>query len=155
MSGFKIPLDFSQDNFYETNCITFDADYDEDSAEKFLKTSISDFIKLLVGSHNGSFIPDARFGFSLENSHFHNPSSKDEIKGKKIGGKSDNINNYAKDLEKSIKLFEPRLKNVEVKTEYNKIKSKITISVTGIIIDTKKEYHQNIELFIWNNNENI
>jgi len=89
MSGFKIPLDFSHENFYETNHITFDEDYDEESADKFNRASISDFIKLLVGSQTGSFIPDDRFGFSLENCHFHNPNSKDEIKGKKIGGKSD------------------------------------------------------------------
>ena len=155
MSGFKIPLDFSHENFYETNHITFDEDYDEESADKFNRASISDFIKLLVGSQTGSFIPDDRFGFSLENCHFHNPNSKDEIKGKKIGGKSDNINNYAKDLEKSIKLFESRLRNVEVKTEYNKKKSKISISVSGIVVDTKKEYNQNLEFYIWNNNENI
>jgi len=155
MGGFKIPLDFSQENFYETNHITFDEAYDEENAEKFDRASISDFIKLLVRSQNGSFIPDSRFGFSLENRHFHNPNSKDEIEGKKIGGKSDNINNYAKDLEKSIKLFESRLRNVEVKTEYNKKKSKISISVSGIVVDTKKEYNQNLEFYIWNNNENI
>jgi len=155
MTGFKIPLDFSQGNFYQTNDITFDADYDEDSAEKFHKASIGDFIKLLIGSPIGSFVPDHRFGFTLENCHFNNPNSKDEIEGKKIGGRSDNINNYARDLEKSIKLFEPRLRNVEVKTEYNKLKSKISISITGIIIETKKDYNQNIEFYIWNNNENI
>jgi len=155
MTGFKIPLDFSHGNFYQTNDITFDADYDEDSADKFHKASISDFIKLLISSPIGSFIPDPRFGFTLENCHFNNPNSKDEIEGKKIGGRSDNINNYAKDLEKSIKLFEPRLRNVEVKTEYNKVKSKISISITGIIIETKKDYNQNIEFYIWNNNENI
>jgi len=155
MTGFKIPLDFSHGNFYDRNNVSSDKDYDEENADKYIKASISDFIKLLIGSPNGSFKPDARFGFSLENCHFQNPNSKDEIRGKKIGGKSDNINNYAKDLEKSIKQFEPRLKNIEVKTEFDKKKSKITISVSGIIIETKKEYNQNIEFFIWNNNENI
>jgi hypothetical protein len=155
MNGFKIPLDFSQDNFYIANSITSDKDYEEENADKFLKISIGAFIKLLVGSPYGSYKPDARFGFSLENCHFQNPNSKDEIQGKKIGGKSDNINNYAKDLEQSIKLFEPRLKNVEVKTEYDKKNAKITIEVSGIVIETKKEYNQNIEFFIWNKNENI
>jgi len=150
MNGFKIPLDFSQDNFYIVNSITSDKDYEEESADKFVQASIGDFIKLLVGSPYGSFKPDARFGFSLENCHFQNPNSKDEIQGKKIGGKSDNINNYAKDLEKSIKLFEPRLRNVEVRTEYDKTKSKISIAVSGVVIETKKDYNQNIEFFIWN-----
>jgi hypothetical protein len=155
MNGFKLPLDFSNDNFYIANSITSDRDYEAENADKYVQASISDFIKLIIGSPYGCFKPDPRFGFSLGNCHFQNPNSKDEIQGKKIGGKSDNINNYAKDLEKSIKLFEPRLKNVEVKTEYDKKNSKISIAVSGIIIDTKKEYNQNIEFFIWNNNESI
>jgi hypothetical protein len=150
MNGFKIPLDFSQDNFYIANSITSDNEYEEESADKFVQTSIGDFIILLVVSPYGSFKPDARFGFSLENCHFQNPNSRDEIQGKKIGGKSDNINNYAKDLEKSIKLFEPRLRNVEVRTEFDKTKSKISIAISGVVIETKKDYNQNIEFFIWN-----
>ena len=152
MSGFKIPLDFSSGNFYEKNHRSFNKN---DSADKSIKESINDFIKLLVCSPNGSFKPDARFGFSLENCHFENASSKDEIKGKKIGGKSENPNNYAKDLEKALTLFESRLQNVEVKTDFDKKRSKISINITGLIVETKKEYKQELEFHIWKNNEDI
>jgi len=154
MSGFKIPLDFSRiGTFYERNLIS--TDDKENHYDKNIKESISNFIKLLVCSANGSFKPDARFGFSLKNCHFENTNSKDEIKGKKIGGKSDNANNYAKDLESTIKLFESRLQNLEVKTDFDKKQSKITISITGLITKTKKEYKQELEFYIWTNNEEI
>jgi len=150
MSGFKIPLDFSQGNIYERNHLSCDKN-DETS----IKESISDFIRLLVSSPNGSFKPDVRFGFSLKNCQFENANSKDEIKGKKIGGKSDNANNYAKDLERSIELFEPRLQNLGVRTEFDKKLAKITISITGTIVATRKEYKQDIIFHIWRKNENI
>jgi len=154
MSGFKIPLEFSSiGSFYEKNRIN--ADEKNDDFDKNIKESISNFIKLMVSSPNGSFKPDARFGFSLKNCHFENANSKDEIKGKKIGGKSDNANNYAKDLEKAIKQFEPRLQNFEVKTDFDKKQSKISISITGLITETKKEYKQELEFHIWKNNEDI
>jgi len=147
MSRLKIPLDFSPGSFYEKNYCY--ADHNEENRDKNLTTSISEFLKLLVNSPNGSFKPDERFGFSLKNCQFMNADSKDEIRGKKIGGKSDNINNYAKDLEKAITLFETRLKNLETKTEFDKKLSKLTISVKGIIVDEFREYKQDIEFYIW------
>ena len=153
MSGFKIPLDFSTGSLFEKSWWTNVRSYD--SLDDSIKESINDFLYLLVSSPNGSFIPDYRFGFSLRNCYFENPNARDEIKGKKIGGKSDNINNYAKEFEKTLKVFEPRLQNIEVKTEFEKKLAKMTISVTGTIIDTKKEYKQDITLFIWRKNEDI
>ena len=153
MNGFKIPLNFSQGNIYENN--RRDNGSSDDSLDKNIKESITDFIRLLIISPNGSFKPDARFGYSLKNCQFENANSKDEIKGKKIGGKSDNTNNYAKDLEKTITLFEPRLQNLEIKTDFDKKQSKIAISLTGIISETKKEYRQEIIFHIWKNNEKI
>jgi endonuclease III len=153
MIGFNIPLNFSDENFYDNNRKN-EEDYDN-NYDKMLKNAISDFIRLLIMSPNGSFKPDQRFGFSLNNCHFITTNSKDEIKGKKIGGKSDNLNNYAKDLEKTIKLFETRLQNVVVRTNFVKEKSKIVISISGMVIETKKEYYQDIEFFIWNNYEDI
>ena len=147
MSGLKIPLDFSQGSFYEKNHRSSDSN--EDNRDKNLTKSISEFLKLLVNSPNGSFIPDERFGFSLKNCQFINADSKDEIKGKKIGGKSDNINNYAKDLEKTITQFETRLKNLETKTDFDKKLSKLTISVKGTIVDEFREYKEDIEFYIW------
>ncbi len=147
MSGFKIPLNFSRGNFYETNC-----SIDEEKPEKNIERSIADFIKLLVSSPNGSFKPDSRFGFSLKNCRFENTDSKDEIHEKKIRGKSDNFN-YARDLKEAIAQFEPRLQNTKVEIVFNKENSKGIISVSGILTHSKKEFKQNIEFHIWQNKD--
>jgi len=154
MNGLKIPLDFSSiDNFYNNNQINVKDR--GDNVEESIKDSINGFIKLLVSSPNGSFKPNVQFGFTLNNCYFENTNSKDEIKGKKIGGKSDNSGNFAKDLEKAIKQFEPRLQNLEIKTDFEKKLSKITISINGNLIESKKEYKQELEFYIWRNNETI
>jgi hypothetical protein len=153
MSGLKIPLDFSSGSFYEKN--QYHSEQGNDSLDMSIKKSISGFIKLMVNSTNGSFIPDIRFGFSLKNCEFMNADSKDELKGKKIGGRSNNLNNYAKDLEKAITLFEPRLKDVSTSADFDKRLSKLSISITGTIVDTYKEYQQDIEFYIWKKNEKI
>ena len=149
MSGFKIPLDFSNDgspnSFYENNCRIVDAENNDKSMEK----AIADFIFLLVCSPNGSFKPDFRFGFNLKNSRFTNADSEDRINHRKIEGKSDNFNNYAIDLKEAIKQFEPRLQNPEVKIEFNKKQSEVAVSVSGTVMDTKKEYKQDIKFHIW------
>ncbi len=149
MSGFKIPLNFSQGNFYKKNCQVSDKD-----AEKNIEKSIADFILLLVKSRNGSFKPDVRFGFSLKNCHFENTDSNDEIDEKKIRGKSDSFN-YAKDLKEAIMQFEPRLQNPKVEIDFDKEHSKGTISISGTLIDTKKNYRQDIKFHIWRNNEDV
>ena len=141
MSGFIIPLDFSQKNVYEKNRRI--------DSEKSVKESVDDFIKLLVSSSNGSFKPDSRFGFSLKNYRFENADSEDKINLRKIGGKSDNFNNYALDLKEAIKQFEPRLHVPEVKIEFDKKKSLVTVSISGVLIDIKREYKQNITFHIW------
>jgi hypothetical protein len=147
MVGLKIPLDFSPGNFYEKN--QYDYDRNDRNLEKNVTKSISEFIKLMVNSRNGSFKPDPRFGFSLKNCEFMNADSKDEIRGKKIGGKSDNFNNYAKDLEKAISTFETRVQNLETKTDFDKKMSKLSISIKGMIADHFQEYKQDIEFYIW------
>ncbi len=144
MSGFQIPLDFLKGSFYEDNCL-IDDNNDEKSTEK----SIAGFIILLVNSPNGSFKPGFQFGFSLKNFRFENADSEDKINQRKIGGKSDNYNNYAIDLKEAIKQFEPRLQNPEVKIEFDKKRSEVSISITGILTDTKKEYKQDIKFHIW------
>jgi len=141
MSGFKIPLDLSNGNFFDNNRRIDD--------EKNIKESIDDFIRLLVNSPNGSFKPDSRFGFSLKNLRFENTNEEGKIRGKKIGGESDNFDNYAKDLEKVIKQFEPRLQNPKVKITFDRKESKGSI----IITDPVKKYTQEIKFYIWSNNE--
>jgi predicted component of type VI protein secretion system len=152
MNGFKIPLDFSPGNFFEKNLKSADKHADSDIT---LKESIDDFIKLLVNSPNGSFKPNPQFGFSLKNCYFENANSKDEIKGKRVGGKGENANNYARDLLKAIELFELRLQNLELNTDFDKKESKMTISITGQIVENKKKYNQDLEFYIWKNNEDI
>jgi len=153
MSGFRIPLNLSNGAFFENNWVTHVKHYD--NINDSVKESINDFIHLLVTSPNGSFVPDAEFGFSLRNCYFENTNSKDELKGKKIGGESYNLNNYAKDFERAIKRFEPRLQNVQVKTEFDRRLSKMTLFLTGTIAGTKEEYQQKLTLYIWKKNENI
>jgi len=153
MSGFKIPLNFSNGTIFENNWNTNVKHYD--NINDSIKESVNDFIRLLVTSPNGSFVPNPEFGFSLINCYFENANSKDELEGKKIGGNSDNSNNYAKDFERAIKLFEPRLQNVKVKTDFEKRLSKMTLSLSGTIAGTKEEYKQELTLYIWKKNENI
>ena len=153
MSGFKIPLNFSNGAIFENNWNTNVKHYD--NINDSIKESVNDFIRLLVTSPNGSFVPNPEFGFSLRNCYFENANSKDELKGKKIGGNSDNSNNYAKDFERAIKLFEPRLQNVKVKTDFEKRLSKMTLFLSGTIAGTKEEYKQELTLYIWKKNEDI
>jgi len=146
MSGFKIPLVFSRENFYENNRQT----KGENEYEN-IKKSIDDFIFLLINSPNGSLKSDFRFGFSLKNFRFENADSEDKINKEKIIGKSDNPNNYyAIDLKEAIKQFEPRLQNPEVEIGFDRKQSKVTVFISGmILLDTKKEYKQNITFHIW------
>jgi len=141
MSGFKIPLDFLQKNIYEKNRRL--------PGEKSIKESIDDFIRLLVTSQNGSFKPDFRFGFSLKNYRFENTDSEDKINQKRLGGKSENFNNYAIDLKEAIEQYEPRLKDPKIKIDFNKEKSEVLINISSILADTKKEYKQEIKFHIW------
>jgi len=141
MSGFKIPLDLSNCNFYNNNRRIDD--------ERNLKESIDDFVKLLVNSPNGSFKPDSRFGFSLKNLRFENANEEGKIRGKKIGGESENFDNFAKDLEKSLKQFESRLQNPKVKITYDRKQTKGTILIT----DLSKKYKQEIKFHIWTTDE--
>jgi len=149
MSGFRIPLDFSNESthksFYENNSRIAD----NENSDKSMEKAIADFIFLLVSSPNGSFKPDFRFGFNLKNFRFANADSEDKINHRKIEGKSDNLNNYAIDLKEAVKQFEPRLQNPEVKIEFNKKQSEVFVSVSGTVVDTKKEYKQDIKFHIW------
>jgi len=149
MSGFKIPLDFSRGNFYESNCLV-----NNENNDKSIEKSIMDFITLLVNSPNGSFKPDSSFGFSLKNYRFENVDPNDKIHDKTIRGKSENFN-YAKDLKDAIMQFEPRLQNLKVEIDFDKARSKGSILISGILMNTKKEYKQDIKFHIWRNNENI
>ena len=149
MSGFKIPLDFSKGNFYESNCLV-----NKGNDDKSIEKSIVDFITLLVNSPNSSFKPDSNFGFSLKNCRFENVDSNDKIQDKTIRGKSENFN-YAKDLKDAITQFEPRLQNLKVEINFDKAHSKGSIFISGILKSTKKEYKQDIKFHIWRNNEDI
>jgi hypothetical protein len=103
----------------------------------------------LVNSPNGSFKPDFQFGFSLKNYRFENTDSEDKINQRKIEGKSDNVNNYAIDLKETIGRFETRLQYPEVKIDFDKKQSEVTILIAGILINTKREYTQEIKFHIW------
>jgi len=103
MSGFKIPLDFSTGSLFEKSWWTNVRSYD--SLDDSIKESINDFLYLLVSSPNGSFIPDYRFGFSLRNCYFENPTQGTKLKGKKLEEKAIILTTTPKILKKPSKFL--------------------------------------------------
>jgi len=136
--GFKIPVAISK-NFLEENVIGD------------IKKSIDNFIELLVVSPNGSFKADYDFGFVFQNFRFENSDTNEQIDSKKLYGESINKNNYAYDLKMTIEEYESRLKNVQVKMNYNSKRKEISINVTGKYEESfiEKDYQKNISFYIW------
>lgn len=148
MTGFKIPIDFSKGDFYNSNLVENDKN---DDSKSILK-SIDDFITLLINSPNGSFKPDSRFGFLLKNRRFENVDSNDEIQGRKIGGGSDDNNYYATCLKEAIERFETRLEKdlKEVTIGFNnEHHPQRNIHIEGKLKDINKEYKKDISFYIW------
>jgi len=140
MSGFKIPLNISNNSIYIEN-------FNED-----IEKSIKDFINLIVDSANGSFKPDRNFGFSLKNTRFENNDKDNRINLKKINENDSDVNSYAYDLKKVIKNYETRLLNPSVKMEFNKKNNKVSIIISGSYITKlggKNPYQQTIKFHIW------
>jgi len=142
MKGFKIPLNFSPENksFYEANALL---------QNESIGTAIRNFITLLVNSSNGSFKPDVRFGFSLKNHCFENADSEAKIHEKRIGGNSENVNYYARDLKEAITQFEPRLQSPSVEIDFDKKNSQGTITVSGTSVYTRETLSEKIKFHIW------
>lgn len=143
MNGFKIPLDFSNGTVYKNSIYTAK---DELNDEQKLRHSIVNFIKLLLSSPNGSFIPDYSFGFSLNNFKFENvdnpTNSSDTINDKKI-------KDYSIDLEKTIlKNLITRLKDIRATTEINKEKTEVTITLKAKYLDNR-EFKETFTSYIW------
>jgi hypothetical protein len=134
-------------------------------SENNIEKSINQFLKLLVSSHYGSFSPDYNFGFGFKNFRFEN---FDEKKGtimnyknspdiineadykKKISDTSQNINNFAYDLKKSIDKYEPRLRNVRVTMQYKPEFKTIYLKIKGEIVTEKlANYVQDISFRVW------
>ena len=138
MNGFRIPLEMGS-RFSEGN--TADS----------VKKSIDDFIDLLVVSPNGSFKADYYFGFVFQNSRFENSDKDEQIDEKKLHGESFNKNNFAYDLKQSIEEYESRLKNVQVRMNYDSGYKKVSIDISGRYEEdfAEKDYRKNITFYIW------
>jgi len=155
MNALKVPLNFSNKNFYENNKV----------GEKNMETAVTAFIQLLIDSQNGSFKPYYDFGFSLNNCQFENIY----MQGKNNQTINIEINkrkssDFAKKLKENIQKFEPRLKeNVEVETltreEAKKNKGKngkitevlatvVVINIKGTLINGN-QYNKEFKLNIW------
>lgn len=144
MNGIKIPLNFSNGSFYDNNRQLSGNEIDR------LKKSVDDFLLQLVNTPKRSFKPNPQFGFSLTNFRFENADSEDKINEEIIRGKSNNFNDYyANELKKSIIWFEPRLQNPEVEIEFDKKISKVSISISGKLLNTKQVFNKNITFHIW------
>jgi predicted component of type VI protein secretion system len=144
MSGFKIPIDFSEGNFYDNNRQSRGNEVER------LRKSVDDFLSLLVNTPKGSFKPQPQFGFSLTKFRFENADAEDKINKEIIRGRSDNLYDYyALELKKTILQFEPRLQNPEVEIEFSKQTAKVNISIFGKLINTKEEFKKNIIFQIW------
>jgi hypothetical protein len=133
--------------------------------EQDIKSSVDQFMELLVSSACGSFVPDENFGFVFRNFKFENiddflgtimksrenPSKKDHFAyGKKIIGSSNNANTFASELKKSIEKYEQRLKNVSVRMDYEKKQKFITVEVKGQLNnDRPTDYEHKILFHIW------
>lgn len=138
MYGFKIPIAVTQ-NFVEENM-----------AGK-IKDSIDNFMELLVVSPHGSFKADYNFGFVFQNFRYENCDTNERINDKKLYGASVNKNNYAYDLKLAIEAYEPRLKNVQVKMDYESKQKRISIEINGKYEEeyVEKNYHKSISFLIW------
>ncbi|MDR1553539.1 MAG: hypothetical protein LBS69_08785 [Prevotellaceae bacterium] len=155
MNTLKIPLDFTNADFYQNNKVE----------EKDISKSITEFIKLLVDSTNGSFRPDYNFGFSLKNHQYENiylKNNKNEIIIEAEIRKTSN--EFANNLKDVIKRYETRLSEIKkIKSEIKKEKrtgkdkngnslayyiTEVVLSVSGTLLNGKP-YNENFKLNIW------
>ena len=138
MNGFNIPVRITGHFFKDNSSVS-------------IKSSIDDFIDLIVVSPYGSFKADYFFGFIFQNSRFENSDADECIDSKKIHGDSFNKNNYASDLKLAIDEYEPRLKNSQVKMNYDAEIKKVSIEIIGRYEEdfTEKLYKKNITFHIW------
>ena len=142
MNGFKIPLDFSGGNIYKNNIYKED---DVNEAQK-VKSSIENFIELLLQSSNSSFKPDSDFGFSLNNFKFENVGN---TKGASFTINDKRIEDYNVDLQKTISKFETRLKDVDIKTELNPEKTKVKVDLTSKYFLDNTDFNKTFTFYIW------
>lgn len=147
-----------------------------DSQQRFLRdddiaASVRGFLNLIVATPCGSCELDPDFGFVFKNFRFQNfneekavlfSTSKESHSGKiridenpvhyswKIHGRSVNAGTFAQDLKRSVENYEPRLKEVRVRMDYNRQEHLLTILVQGRIGErlTEQFSHQ-INLHVW------
>jgi len=138
MNGLRIPIKMAGRFMHENET-------------KKIKTSIDDFIELIVFSAHGSFKADYYFGFVFQNTKFQNSDEGNHIEDLKINGISVNRNNYAYELKLAIEDYETRLKNVQVAIAYDPEKKRVSIDVSGWYEEdyVEKDYNKNITFYIW------
>ena len=136
------------------------------SEEERLKSSIDQYIDLLLTTSCYSNPVDPEFGFIFNNLKFeifnenegvvYNSSSNEDIfegrsgmYDKKVSGSSKNLNTFASDLKSSINKYEKRLTEIAVAMTYVREERLIFINVKGRILETGDEYSYTSTLRVW------
>lgn len=131
-----------------------------------VKSSIASFLELLVSCPQGECESEPEFGFMLKNFRFENVNeergvlysagandSDDQTNyySYKIHGRSNNgQKTFALDLKKCIERYEPRLKQVKVNIEYQRIKKTVILTVTGLVGENISErFEHSIKIHVW------
>ena len=117
---------------------------------KDIGESISQNIHLMITSKFGEYRFDSTFGSNIWDSDFENIFANDDW--------SDTVSKALRDI---IVLHEPRLKNVEVKSEINqeeipgsgadpqyRIKQKVVVQISGNLSDTNERFSTTQKLYI-------
>lgn len=125
--------------------------------------SIKQFIELLVSCHLGVCSSNPSFGFIFKNCRFENfdekkgsiatPENTDIITPShtfKIKGNSGNFNTFARELKEQLSIFEPRLRDINIKMEYYAVTKKIELKIKGFVIDkTIEKFEHTIFIHVW------
>ncbi|MFZ4398526.1 MAG: hypothetical protein ACOYO1_00715 [Bacteroidales bacterium] len=145
--------------------IPFQIQHGKIECEADIIQSVNNFIELIVSSEIGSFQPDLNFGFVFKNYKFENfdetngtlmcvekkVNEKNDINyTKKIIDSSNNSNNFALDLKRSIEKYEQRLKNIYVSMEYERAEKLIKLKIEGKLnIEKPTNYSHSISFHVW------
>lgn len=124
--------------------------------ESGMAASVTTFIRVLLNTVVGESSADREFGFLLNNLKFQNFDETNGVVlgesgslGKKISGTSRNINTFASELRDAIRIYEPRLDDVNVSMTYVRGERHIYISVKGILVPSGEDYQFNTKIKVW------
>lgn len=130
-------------------------------------TSINQFLDLIIATPKGSFVCDPNFGFTFTSLRFeifneieerinkskisaYESNEDSNLYEKNVSGSSKNSNTFAKDLQNAIRIYEPRLDNVEVVMSYIKREKLVRIHITAKVLPKGEDYTYDTSIEAWN-----